>query len=212
MQALNSGASLRVRQAKIELRTLPTTSILQLRGCGLLAAAQARAAASRRTRGRSSVTARAAQAVRFFASFSEEQGNQSLALTQLPSPGAKQSEDTLSKVRNIISQQLNAELDKVSPEAKFVDLGADSLDTVEIMMSLEEQFDITLDEEGAENIATVQEAADMIEQFVAQARATAPLPPATLVIHFHVFIHLLVFVPGYSHAENVRGACNTERD
>ena len=110
-------------------------------------------------------------------------------------------------MRNIISQQLNAELDKVSPEAKFVDLGADSLDTVEIMMSLEEQFDITLDEEGAENIATVQEAADMIEQFVAQARAPAPLPPATLVIDFHVFIRLLFFI----HAENMRGACSTKR-
>jgi acyl carrier protein len=196
LQALNSGVSLRVRQGKIELHTLRTTSVFQLRGCEMLAAAQARAAASRRTRGRSSVTARAAQAVRFFASVSEEQGNHSMALTQLSSPRAPQSEDTLSKVRNIISQQLNAELDKVSPEAKFVDLGADSLDTVEIMMSLEEQFDITLDEEGAENIATVQEAADMIEQFVAQARAPAPLPPATLVIDFYVFIRLLFFMPG----------------
>lgn len=79
---------------------------------------------------------------------------------------ALQSDDTLSKVRSIISQQLNADMEKVSPDAKFVDLGADSLDTVEIMMALEEQFDITLDEEGAENIATVQEAADMIEQFL----------------------------------------------
>merc|ERR1711907_155456 len=55
--------------------------------------------------------------------------------------------ETLSKVQGIIAEQL----------------GADSLDTVEIMMALEEEFDITLDEEGAENIATVQQAADMIE-------------------------------------------------
>jgi acyl carrier protein len=54
-------------------------------------------------------------------------------------------------------------LAQVNPEAKFVDLGADSLDTVEIMMALEEQFEITLDEEGAEKIATVQEAADLID-------------------------------------------------
>lgn len=47
-------------------------------------------------------------------------------------------------------------------DAKFADLGADSLDTVEIMMALEEKFDIQLDEEGAENISTVGEAADMI--------------------------------------------------
>merc|ERR1719231_820125 len=63
------------------------------------------------------------------------------------------SAETLDKVRGIISEQLGTVLD----------LGADSLDTVEIMMALEEQFDITLDEEGAENISTVQEAADLIE-------------------------------------------------
>lgn len=51
---------------------------------------------------------------------------------------------------------------QVAADAKFVDLGADSLDTVEIMMALEEKFDIQLDEEGAEKISTVQEAADMI--------------------------------------------------
>ncbi len=74
-----------------------------------------------------------------------------------------QSQDTLDKVRSIISEQLGTELDAVAADAKFVDLGADSLDTVEIMMALEEQFEITLDEEGAEKIATVQEAADMIQ-------------------------------------------------
>jgi len=51
---------------------------------------------------------------------------------------------------------------QVAAESKFVDLGADSLDTVEIMMALEEKFDIQLDEEGAEKISTVQEAADLI--------------------------------------------------
>ena len=56
---------------------------------------------------------------------------------------------------------------QVAADAKFVDLGADSLDTVEIMMALEEQFEITLDEEGAEKIATVQEAADMIQEQMA---------------------------------------------
>ena len=55
------------------------------------------------------------------------------------------------------------DLDAVAADSKFVDLGADSLDTVEIMMALEEQFEITLDEEGAEKIGTVQEAADMIQ-------------------------------------------------
>ena len=74
-----------------------------------------------------------------------------------------QSGDTLDKVRGIISEQLGTDLDAVQASSKFVDLGADSLDTVEIMMALEEQFEITLDEEGAEKISTVQEAADMIQ-------------------------------------------------
>ncbi len=68
----------------------------------------------------------------------------------------------LADVRGIIAEQLGKELDAVTAEAKFVDLGADSLDTVEIMMALEEKFDIQLDEEGAEKISTVQEAADLI--------------------------------------------------
>ena len=75
----------------------------------------------------------------------------------------EQTQDTLDKVRGIISEQLGTDIDSVAADAKFVDLGADSLDTVEIMMALEEQFEITLDEEGAEKIATVQEAADMIQ-------------------------------------------------
>ena len=78
-----------------------------------------------------------------------------------------QDADTLEKVRTIISEQLGTDLDAVAADAKFVDLGADSLDTVEIMMALEEQFEITLDEEGAEKIATVQEAADMIQDQMA---------------------------------------------
>merc|ERR1711907_125484 len=71
--------------------------------------------------------------------------------------------ETLSKVQGIIAEQLGTDVEKIGSDAKLVDLGADSLDTVEIMMALEEEFDITLDEEGAENIATVQQAADMIE-------------------------------------------------
>ncbi|KAF8061963.1 acpP1 [Scenedesmus sp. PABB004] len=76
-------------------------------------------------------------------------------------------EAVLADVRSIISEQLGADLDKVAPSAKFVDLGADSLDTVEIMMALEEKFEITLDEEGAEKISTVQEAADLIAAQIA---------------------------------------------
>ena len=77
------------------------------------------------------------------------------------------STETLGKVQGIIAEQLGTDVDKVGSDVKFVDLGADSLDTVEIMMALEEQFEITLDEEGAEKIATVQEAADMIQEQMA---------------------------------------------
>eukprot|EP00899_Mesostigma_viride_P004719 jgi/Mesvir1/14248/Mv09684-RA.1 len=76
----------------------------------------------------------------------------------------KASQEVIDKVRGIISEQLGTEVEKVTAESKFVDLGADSLDTVEIMMALEEQFGITLDEEGAEKIGTVQEAADLIAE------------------------------------------------
>eukprot|EP00195_Chlamydomonas_chlamydogama_P008642 CAMPEP_0202893500 /NCGR_PEP_ID=MMETSP1392-20130828/3071_1 /ASSEMBLY_ACC=CAM_ASM_000868 /TAXON_ID=225041 /ORGANISM="Chlamydomonas chlamydogama, Strain SAG 11-48b" /LENGTH=122 /DNA_ID=CAMNT_0049577857 /DNA_START=70 /DNA_END=438 /DNA_ORIENTATION=- len=76
-------------------------------------------------------------------------------------------EKVLADVRSIISQQLGTEVEKVAADSKFVDLGADSLDTVEIMMALEEKFDIQLDEEGAEKITTVQEAADLIANQIA---------------------------------------------
>lgn len=55
------------------------------------------------------------------------------------------------------------------PQTKFADLGADSLDTVEIMMALEEKFEVSIGEGGAENIATVQDAADLIEKVKAAA-------------------------------------------
>lgn len=73
----------------------------------------------------------------------------------------------LADVRQIISTQLGTEIEKVAADSKFVDLGADSLDTVEIMMALEERFELQLDEEGAEKISTVQEAADMIAAKIA---------------------------------------------
>merc|ERR1711994_63315 len=80
---------------------------------------------------------------------------------------AAASSEVVDEVRSIICDQLGTDLDAVQADAKFVDLGADSLDTVEIMMALEEKFEITLGEEGAEKIATVQEAADMIADQIA---------------------------------------------
>ncbi len=80
-------------------------------------------------------------------------------------------EDIFTKVQKIVSQQLEKDLEDVKPESNFAnDLGADSLDTVELVMALEEEFDIEIPDEQAEKIATVQAAVDYInEQTTAKA-------------------------------------------
>ncbi len=68
------------------------------------------------------------------------------------------------KVKKIIAEQLGVPEGDVKPEASFVnDLGADSLDTVELVMALEEEFGIEIPDEDAEKIATVQNAIDYIK-------------------------------------------------
>jgi len=68
------------------------------------------------------------------------------------------------KVKKIISEQLGVPESDVKPEASFVnDLGADSLDTVELVMALEEEFSVEIPDEDAEKIATVQNAIDYIK-------------------------------------------------
>ncbi|KAG6519762.1 hypothetical protein ZIOFF_023270 [Zingiber officinale] len=72
--------------------------------------------------------------------------------------------ETLEKVCSIVKKQLAlAENALVTGESTFVQLGADSLDTVEVVMGLEEEFGISVEEENAQTIQTVQDAADMIE-------------------------------------------------
>jgi acyl carrier protein len=69
------------------------------------------------------------------------------------------------QVKKIIVEQLGVDEDEVTPDASFVDdLGADSLDTVELVMAFEEEFGIEIPDEAAEKIARVQEAVDYIEQ------------------------------------------------
>ena len=73
--------------------------------------------------------------------------------------------DTLSKVRRIVAEQLGIDEDQVVPTASFQeDLSADSLDLVELIMSLEEQFGLEISDEEAEGIKTVQDALDYIEK------------------------------------------------
>ena len=68
------------------------------------------------------------------------------------------------KVIDIITEQLSVEKDKVVPSASFVDdLGADSLDLVELIMAMEEAFDIEIPDEVAEKIVTVQDAVDHVK-------------------------------------------------
>jgi acyl carrier protein len=67
------------------------------------------------------------------------------------------------KVKSIIVEQLGVEADQVTPEASFTDdLGADSLDIVELVMAFEEEFDIEIPDEDAEKIGRVKEAVDYI--------------------------------------------------
>jgi len=71
------------------------------------------------------------------------------------------------KVKEIIAEQLQVDAEKITPEASFIDdLGADSLDTVELVMALEEAFDIEIPDEDAEKIRTVGEAINYIKERV----------------------------------------------
>lgn len=69
------------------------------------------------------------------------------------------------RVTEIIVEKLGVDEDIVSPDASFTeDLGADSLDTVELIMEFESEFDLTIPDEDAENIATVGDAIDYLEK------------------------------------------------
>ena len=69
------------------------------------------------------------------------------------------------KVKSIIAEQLGVKQEEVNPEASFIDdLGADSLDTVELVMALEEEFGVEIPDEDAEKITTVGDAIKYIEE------------------------------------------------
>lgn len=72
--------------------------------------------------------------------------------------------DIADRVKAIVIEHLGADEDKVVPEASFIDdLGADSLDTVELVMAFEEEFGIEIPDEAAEKIQTVQDAITFIQ-------------------------------------------------
>jgi acyl carrier protein len=72
---------------------------------------------------------------------------------------------TFDRVKKVVVEQLDVAEDEVTPTASFVDdLGADSLDVVELVMGLEEEFDVEIPDEDAEKITTVQEAVSYIDE------------------------------------------------
>lgn len=73
--------------------------------------------------------------------------------------------DTLERVKKVIVDQLSVEESEVTPEASFTtDLGADSLDTVELVMAFEEEFGVEIPDEEAEKIIKVQDAVNFIQK------------------------------------------------
>jgi acyl carrier protein len=86
--------------------------------------------------------------------------------TRDPSAGvAEPMSDIADKIKAIVVEHLGVEESKVTPEASFIDdLGADSLDTVELVMAFEEAFNVEIPEDAAEKIATVKDAIDYIEK------------------------------------------------
>lgn len=78
--------------------------------------------------------------------------------------------DIEQKVKDIIVQQLGVDPEKVKPEATFTDdLGADSLDTVELIMAFEEQFGVEIPDEAAEKIRTVGDAITYLKEHVKES-------------------------------------------
>ena len=83
----------------------------------------------------------------------------------------EENKELFTKVKQIISEQLGVDDDEVTTTASFVDdLGADSLDQVELVMALEEKFEIEIPDDDAEKLRTVQDAIDYIEK---HAKATS---------------------------------------
>ncbi len=73
--------------------------------------------------------------------------------------------DTAERVQKIVTEHLGVEADKVTQDAAFIDdLGADSLDIVELVMAFEEEFGVEIPDDAAEDITTVKDATDYIEK------------------------------------------------
>jgi acyl carrier protein len=84
-----------------------------------------------------------------------------------PSGGLRNMSTIEERVKKIVAEQLGVKEDEIKPSSSFVDdLGADSLDTVELVMALEEEFECEIPDEDAEKITTVQQAVDYVKAHV----------------------------------------------
>ncbi|MBI4858935.1 MAG: acyl carrier protein [Candidatus Riflebacteria bacterium] len=82
-------------------------------------------------------------------------------------------EEVFAKVKDLVSKQLSIDEKEVTKEASFIeDLGADSLDTVELIMSLEDEFDIEIPEDEAEKIKTVQNVVEYIQAHLSRTESS----------------------------------------
>ena len=82
---------------------------------------------------------------------------------------ATSTEQVVAQVNSLIVQSLGVSTDEINPDASFIDdLGADSLDIVELVMMIEKEFDIEIPDEDAEKISTVQDAVDYITEALNQ--------------------------------------------
>jgi acyl carrier protein len=92
-------------------------------------------------------------------------GESSPAATNVSQRGTNLMSDILERVRKIVIEHLDADPEKVTEKASFIDdLGADSLDNVELVMAFEEEFDIEIPDDAAEHIQTVGDAVKFIQE------------------------------------------------
>lgn len=72
--------------------------------------------------------------------------------------------EVFEKIRGIVSEQLGVEMDEITMDTSFENLNADSLDIVELIMALEEEFDLEIPDEDAEKLTTIRAAVDYIKE------------------------------------------------
>ncbi len=94
--------------------------------------------------------------------------------------------ETADRVKKIVVEHLGVDADKVTEEASFIDdLGADSLDIVELVMAFEEEFGVEIPDDAAEKITTVKDAIDYIETNKGRPQPARPPAGGTSCLHPH---------------------------